>query len=243
LSWAYNDDTAAVGVLLGQNTAVANSSLTYSKKVIGCYDFSSQVFPVSLQLIQDSQIDISSMVGEALGVRLGRVSNTYFTTGTGASQPDGFMNDASAGVTAGSSTVLAYSDLVKLKYCFDYAYLNDPSFRFTMSLSTFSKLQLLVDDNQRPLFWNQQANLASGSPLTLLDVPIVINNDMPAATTGLKPICGIVGNKFIIRQVKDIQIMTLKERYLDTLSVGFLAYMRADCKLLNDNCAKVLTMA
>src|ERR1035438_7594020 len=45
LSYAYGDDTANVGVRLGQNTAVANSSLTYSKKTLGCYDYSSGVFP------------------------------------------------------------------------------------------------------------------------------------------------------------------------------------------------------
>jgi HK97 family phage major capsid protein len=240
-SWSYSDDTGNVGYRVGQNGTPTQTGVTYQKKTLGVYEYLTTVYPVSLQLLQDAQIDVSADVGEVLGQRLGRVTNTDFTNGSGASMPTGFMTDASAGATAAGAAI-AYDDLVNLKFSFDPVYMEDPEFTYTMHSLTLSKLWQVVDGNSRPLFWNQMNSLADGNPLQILNSPIVMNNDMPQVASGKKPIAGIIPRKFIIRDVKEAQILVMKERYLDQLAIGFIGYLRTDCKLLNANCCKVLTM-
>lgn len=241
ISYAYSDDTANLGVRLGQNTTVANQNVNYSKKTLGEFTYTSGVYPVSVQLLQDAQIDVTSDIGEVLGQRLARVTNTDYTVGTGGSMPFGFMSDATAGATAGGAAI-AYNDLVNLLFSVDKAYRDNPSFAFSMSDATLAQLWKLSDTTGRPLFYNYNQSMIDGNGFTLLGKKIVVNNDMPAIATTKSPIVGIVGDKFIIRDTRECQIVALKERYMDQLAVGFMAYLRTDCKLLNGNCCKKLTM-
>jgi HK97 family phage major capsid protein len=236
----YGDDTGNQGYWSGQNQTPTNTNIIYAKKFIGEYTARTEVFPVSLQALDDARINLAEDVGEVLGQRLGRLTNAAYTNGVNGG-PRGFMADASAGATAAGATI-AYSDLVNLLFSVDKAYRDDPSFRFVMHDSTLQALWLVSDQDSRPIFWNQMMNLASDMPLTILGKPIAINNDMPQVATGKKPIAALIGSKFVIRDVKDVQILTLDQRYLDQLAVGFIAYLRTDAKLINSNCCKVLTM-
>lgn len=241
ISYAYADDTASLGVRLGQNNTVANTNVVFQKKTLGEYTYTSGVYPISIQLLQDARIDVSSDIGEALGIRLARITNTDYTVGTGGAMPTGFMTDASAGVTAAGAAI-GYNDLVGLLFSMDKAYRDHPSFCFTMSDATLAALWKLADTTNRPLFYNYNQSMVDGNGFTLLGKKIVVNNDMPAIATTKSPICAIVGDKFIIRDVKSTQLVVLRERFMDTLSVGMMAYLRTDSKLLNPNCAKKLTM-
>jgi HK97 family phage major capsid protein len=59
---------------------------------MNAYKFSSKIVAVPFELLQDSELDIEATVRELLAERLARVTNTYFTTGTGApAQPRGIV--------------------------------------------------------------------------------------------------------------------------------------------------------
>jgi HK97 family phage major capsid protein len=49
---------------------------------------------VPFELLQDSEIDIEATVLELLAERLGRITNTFFTVGTGGAQPRGIVTAA-----------------------------------------------------------------------------------------------------------------------------------------------------
>jgi HK97 family phage major capsid protein len=242
ISWSYSDDTSNVAGQSAQNVTVSNTSVVYQKKTLGEYTYNSGVYPVSVQLLQDARVDVSADIGEVLGQRLGRQTNSDYTNGTGASQPTGFMTDALLGATTASNSAIAYTDLVAALFSIDPAYRDDPSFAFTMSDSTLSYLWKLEDQNGRPLFWNQMMNLASGMELRILDKPVVVNNAMASIAASAKVIACGAFNKFIIRDVHEAQVIALRERYMDQLAVGFIAYLRTDSKLINPNCVKVLQM-
>ena len=78
-----------------------------------------------------------------------------------------------------------------------------------------------------------QAGMNAGSPDTLFGYPVTINQDMPAMTTGLKPILFGALKKFKIRKVKGITLVRLNERYGELHQVAFLAFTRWDSKVLD----------
>jgi HK97 family phage major capsid protein len=241
-TFTYSDDTSNVGNFIGQNKTVSNTSVVYQRKTLGAYEYVSAVYPVSLSLLQDAQVSVSDDVGEVLGIRLGRGLNPYYTSGTGASTPRGFLTDATLGATAGSDTI-AYDDLVSVYFSMNRAYRETPETKWTMSDSTLSALWQLVDGNSRPLFWNQLHSLAEGNQLNIFGHDIVINNDMPApAVSGHKPIALVNQGGFIINDVDEIKIVVLRERYMDELAIGFIAYMRTDSMLINPNRALYLLL-
>ena len=88
ISWPTADDTANKAVLLGPNTSIGNSvDPVFAKVYWDAYKFSSQPILVPYELLQDSAVNLIEIIGQMLGERLGRGTNTYFTTGTGARSP------------------------------------------------------------------------------------------------------------------------------------------------------------
>ena len=81
-------------------------------------------------------------------------------------------------------------------------------------------------------------------PDTLFGYPIEINQDMPAMTTGNKPIAfGDFYEGYIIRQVRGFQVLRMDERWADFLQVGFLGFARYDGKVRNAAAYRLITLA
>src|SRR5207253_3242363 len=83
LPWPTFDDTSNTGELLGINTAVNPQDVAYGLVTFNAYKFSSKYVLVPVELMQDSAFDLDAHLASVLGTRLGRVHNTYQTTGTG----------------------------------------------------------------------------------------------------------------------------------------------------------------
>lgn len=243
------DDTAnSASYQSAQNDAVTNTSVAFgTPKRLQAYTAISGVFPVALQLFEDSAIDISQIVGDALGERLGRFENDKFTNGTGTSEPEGVL--AGAGDSGVAPSVggdgLTYDDLVDCIHAVDIHYRQGSNVAWMMSDSTLGELHKLVDTTGRPLFWSHNDRLSNGEVGVLLGYPVRINNSLPDSSTATnKPI--VFGNwdRAIIRDVNSVQIRTLNERYIpDNLAIGFVAWARHDFKVLNANALKYIEMA
>lgn len=243
LPWPTVDDTAQTGALLAINTAVSEQAITYGVVNFAAYKFSSKLVLVPVELMQDSAFDVDSHVASVLGTRLGRVHNTYQTTGTGSSQPGGIQTGGSSGVTAAGASTITYDELIQLEHSVDPAYRN-PAFGagFMFNDGSLLKLKQIKDGEGRPL-WS--AGVAVGAPNTIDGFPYFINQDMPAMTTGLTPVLFGALKKFKIRKVKDVTLLRLVERYADLHQVGFVAFTRFDSKVLDAGTdpIKYITMA
>ena len=64
------------------------------------------------ELLQDSQIDVAAFVENRLVQRIGRITNQFFTTGTGTAQPRGVVTGATLGKTGttGQTTSVIFDD-------------------------------------------------------------------------------------------------------------------------------------
>ena len=83
MSWPTSDGTAEVGELIAQNTTATAADPTFGTVAVVTYKFSSKIVAVPFELLQDSQIDVAAFVENRLVQRIGRITNQFFTTGTG----------------------------------------------------------------------------------------------------------------------------------------------------------------
>src|SRR3990167_10031464 len=96
------------------------------QKVLKSYLYSSKIVKVSLQLLQDASFDFEGFLSRKLGMRIGRIQNQHFTTGTGVNQPQGAVTAATVGRqgATGFSTTVDFNELKRAKHSVDIAYRN-----------------------------------------------------------------------------------------------------------------------
>lgn len=233
MPWPSGTDTANVGELLGENTAVDDTDTkpTFSSTTFNAYKFSSKLVRVGYELLEDSAFDLAKTLGDMLGERIGRAQATYFTTGTGSSQPGGIVVGSTLGKTAASATVIASDEVIDLIHSVDPAYRKNPSVGFMMNDGILAVLRKLKDSQNRYLW---EPSVQAGVPEKLLNYPIWVNQQMQATVvTATKTILFGDMSKYKVRDVNQIRLRRLDERFADTDQIGFIAFLRSDAKVLN----------
>jgi HK97 family phage major capsid protein len=231
LPWPTVNDTANKGAILTENATVTQQDVTFGQIVFHAYKYTSKMVLVPVELIEDSAFDLAAMLGELLGIRIGRIQADHFTTGAGASQPLGYITGATLGITAASPTAVSADDIYNLKHSVDPAYRSQAGVGFTMHDQILLKVKLLKDSLGRYLW---QASLAGGAPDTLDGDPIYINQSMDSTVaSGKKTMAYGALKKFVIRDVSQIRLRRLVERFADSDQEAFLMFMRSDSNLLD----------
>lgn len=241
--YPFENNTAQEGEYIGENTQHNELDPGLDITLFADYTLSSKIVRASLQSVHDSYFNVDNWLAEKFGERMGRTENGAFTNADGSGKPTGFLQSTSNGHTAGSATVLTYDDFVGLEHSVDPVYRRNGTFVFNDN--TLKLAKLIKDDQGRPIFMPGLADsgMAGGTPATILGYKYVINQDMPNATSALTPIAFGNFKKYVIREVNQMGMLRLTERYADYLQVGFLAFRRHDGKLNNTLAIKHLTMA
>lgn len=232
MPWPTVNDTSNSGELIAENTAVAAQDMTFNTVTFKAYKFSSKAILVANELMNDSFFDIGTLIASMAGERIGRVQNTFFTTGTGTAQPHGAVTAAPLGHTAALANALSVDDIVKFYFKIEQAYRNDPKFAFMLHGDLLATLALLKDGQGRPLLMDSYRD--SGDTFMMLGKPVVSNNAMTSTiATGNKVLLGGAWSKFKIRDIGMVRFRRLEERYAEKDQVGFIAFMRSDSRLLD----------
>jgi HK97 family phage major capsid protein len=231
LPWPTVNDTTNKGAILAENAPVTQQDITFGQIVFHAYKYTSKMVLVPVELMEDSAFDLAAMLGELLGIRIGRIQADHFTTGTGASQPTGYITAGTQGITAASPTAISADDIYNLKHSVDPAYRIQGGVGFTMHDQILLRVKLLKDGLGRYLW---QASLAGGAPDTLDGDPIYINQSM-ASTVSSGTITMAYGalKKYVIRDVSQVRLRRLVERFADSDQEAFLMFMRSDANLLD----------
>ncbi len=229
MSWPTADDTTNVGVQLGENTTIGSSvDPSFTKVFWDAYKFSSKPILVPYELLEDSAFNLVAVLGEMLGERLGRILNTKFTVGTGASTPKGIIT-AAATFAAGSATAIAFDDVLGLIHSVDPAY-RTAGCGFMAHDQVVLAVRKLKDGFGRYLW---EDNVQAGQPDRLKGYPFTINQDMDSTfTSGKKTLLFGRLNYYKVRTVNQIRMYRLQERYRDSDQDGFIAFIRCDGNLL-----------
>lgn len=227
-----DDDTSNVGVLVAEaGSHASGTAVTLGQTTLKAYLLSSKIVKVSWQLLQDSQINWETFLAQKFAVRLARGMNAYLTTGTGSSQPQGVQYGSTTGRTCatGYTTSFTADDLIRLYHSVDPVYRN-PNSAWMMNDAT-ALIARLIKDGDGQYMW--KPSLMENGPDRLLGYPVVINPDMPAATTSLKPVIFGDFSTYFLRRVQGIEVKRLSELYAANGQIGLVAFIRFDGALID----------
>lgn len=235
LPWPTVDDTANVGELLAENTGAAAQDVAFGQVILKAYKYSSKVVLVPIELLQDSFFDVGALLLELLTTRIGRITNTHFTTGTGTGQPKGVVVEAGSGKVGltGQTTTVIYDDIIDLEHSIDPAYRAGSV--YMMADSSLKIVKKLKDTTGRPLWLPGLASSLSDkiNGPTLNGYQYIINQDIAAMAASAKSIIFGDFRKYIVRDVMAITLLRLEERYAEVGQVGFIAFSRHDGRSIN----------
>ncbi|WP_442580723.1 phage major capsid protein [Mesorhizobium sp. ASY16-5R] len=244
LPWPTVDDTSQTGALKAENASVtddASGDVVFGEKRLDAYIYSTKLVRIPIELLQDSAFDMEALLEDLFGERLGRLSNTVLTTGTGSNQPNGIVTASTLGKTAASATAIASDELIDLLHSVDPAYRSSPKCRWQFNDSTLAAIRKLKD-GQGNYLW-QMGDVTKSEPDRLLAHPYSINQAMANIATGQKSIIFGDHGRYIVRKVRGFTVLTLRERFAENFQVGMVGFKRFDGELLNTAAVKHLIQA
>jgi HK97 family phage major capsid protein len=245
LPYPTDNDTTVMGALVGEGQQVSESDVNIGNVVYGAYKYSSQMIKVSIELLQDSAFDLEGYVKKKMAIRIGRILNNHFTLGTGTNQPQGIMLGATQasvngtpylavgassndGGTETGGTSIGSDDLIEIEHSVDPLY--RPGAKYMGHDQTIKTLKKLKDKYGRPLWL---PGIAVKAPDTLNGYEYELNNDMATIAVNAKTLLFGQLSKYIVRQVKELAIVRLNERYADYGQVAFIGFARYDGRLID----------
>lgn len=226
-----NDDTANVGAIVGENAAAGNAiDPVFAQKILKAYKYTSKTFLVPIELLQDSAFDVEAFIRRKIQERIGRILNQHFTTGTGTGQPQGVVTGATLGKTGatGQTTSITYDDLVDLQHSVNPLYRQNAEYMFNDN--TLKTIRKLKDGNGLPLW---QPSLTAAEPDKILGKSYTINTDMADMASNAKSILFGDFSNYFIRDVMDLMIVRISEKYIENGQIGFIAFSRHDGLLVD----------
>lgn len=230
INFPTSDGTTETGELIGENTTATGADPSFGVVTLKTYKFSSKVVACPFELLQDSSIDMEAFIKMRLVTRLGRITNTFFTTGTGTGQPNGIVTAAVAGKVGitGQTVTVIFDDLVDLVHSVDPAYRNLGQCKFMMNDGSLKIVRKLKDTSGRPIFLPGYDGLAGPMADTLLGYPIQINQDIAVMAANAKSILFGDFTFYKIRDAMDVQMFRFDDSaYIKLGQIGFLAWMRS----------------
>ncbi|MBM7407062.1 MULTISPECIES: phage major capsid protein [Sphingomonas] len=233
IPWPTIDDTTAEGEIVAENQPASDDELEFGSIEIGAYKYSSKVFTVPFELIQDQGpgMDIEAFIRRAAAMRIARISNRHFTTGTGINQPRGIVTASAAGKIGAVGAPVDHDSLVDLEHSVDPAYRSMPGTAFMFHDTTLRELKKLKDSEGRPLW---VPGVSTKEPDVLLGYRYRINQHMPVAAPNAKSI--LFGNlkEYLIRDTMQVTLFRFDDStFTRKGQVGFLAWSRHDGDLMS----------
>lgn len=229
MAFPTSDGTSETGEQVAENAGATDADIAFGSVAVDCFKYSSKVVTVPIELLQDSSVDIEAFVNQRLVTRIGRITNTRFTLGTGSSQPRGVVTAAAAGKVgaSGQTTTVTADDLIDLEHSVDPAYRALGRCAFMMNDATFKAIKKLKDTTNRPIFFPGYEGLGKAAPDTILGYPVVINQDIAVMAASAKSILFGDFSFYIVRDALAMQMHRFTDSaYAKNGQVGFLMFSR-----------------
>jgi HK97 family phage major capsid protein len=236
------DDTAvavAQHTEAGAMTDDGGVDATFAKMTLNAFAYDTEWVQISMELLQDSAVNVETFIGELLGERLARRVNTELTTGDGTGDPNGIVTASALGKTAAGAAAITGDELIDLLHSVDPAYRMSPKARFMFNDSTLAVIRKLKD-GQNNYLW-QMGDVRVGAPGTLLGQPYSINQAMANVATGNKSVLFGDFSKYYVRKVGAPVIGVRREYYWP--NIGLAGVVRLDGDLIQTGAVKHLIQA
>jgi HK97 family phage major capsid protein len=152
------------------------------------------------------------------------------------------MTAASLGTTTAAVAAVTADEIINFYHSLDPAYRMSPNFRMMFNDSTLLAIRKLKDGQNRYLIDGLKDN---GATLNIagISVPYSINQAVASMATGARFMAAGDFSRYVVRRVREYQMLRLVERYADYLQVGFIGFSRFDGNLLNTAAVKYMKNA
>jgi HK97 family phage major capsid protein len=228
LRWPSNDDTSNSAAIAAEGVAgAAGADLVFGSITLGAFSYdangaSNVPVKVSLELLQDSAIDMEGFLSRKLGERLGRKQALDLATGGGTTAPVGLFTKTPDTMTATDAS-LAYVEHI---FQVDSAYRDGGNCRWIMSDTTLAKLAASQAGGVPVFSDNMNAGITHGIGRGLGGYPITID---PAALDLVA--FGDIQRAYIVRRVRGVQVMVDPYTLSGVRQVAYHAWARMDANL------------
>lgn len=202
---------------------------------------------VSEELAADSRFDLwGQILNPDFAQSFATAENSYFTTGTGTSQPSGVVTGATSSVfteATGNTTSVTADGIISTFFTLDYKYRQNAV--WMMNDATLQLVRKLKDSQNRYLFEMNpftspgmtQIGAAQGpagvtSSGMLLGKPVITNNSMATAAANAVTILFGDFSYYWIADWAGLEMQRLSELYAANGQVGFRAFRRVDAHLM-----------
>jgi HK97 family phage major capsid protein len=234
----------SLGALTQANARVAElgtiqkGNATFDQVQLDAYKYG-QISQSGREVIEDSVLDMRSLMGTILGRNMANYLGYDLTLGTGTNQPRGVVTVAAAsGQTVTSATSVAGKPTTMDNILDVIAKLPVPYRRgakwLMNDVTTFvlRKFKLNFSTGDNAYAW--QPSVVPGGPDTLMGYPIAI--DPNVANTGVNNVSIIFGDfsMYYVRLVNDVRVEYSTEYAWDTDLVSVKAVLRADGDAIDD---------
>lgn len=203
---------------------------------------------VSKELATDTGFDLVGYLAQSSGRNIGIKTNAAYVSGTGTTQPNGFLAASNVGITgtAGAGGLVglptATGGDVEFDWFVDLYHSIIPQYRpraaWMMNDATIKYARKLKDTLGRYLW---EPSLQAGVADTILGKPVYANPAMPLFGANNTPIAFGDFSAYYIRDVTPLRFERSDEYAFGTDQISFRALMRTDGVLVDTNAIAVYT--
>lgn len=240
IDWPTVNDTGNKARMLAEGADAEDKKIAWGDFTLNAYKYTTDMFPVTNEILQDSGLMFESLLRDMMGERFGRKLAEDFTNADGNSKPEGVVakikGTAARVVNVGTAVSVDFDDMRNLITKIDPAYRMRG--RFMFNSGTEAGL-LKVKDTEGRFMW--QPDVAAGTRGRIWGYPYSINQDMDDYTVANKdPV--IFGDfmKFVCRRVRAMTIRRLDEIAARSDQVAFVGFGRFDSRVLDTAAFSVL---
>jgi HK97 family phage major capsid protein len=197
------------------------------------------------KLLDDAAIDVEGWIAEKVGEKFAAMEATAFISGSGSGQPKGILSYTAGTswgqveqVNSGVSASLTGDSIINLYYSLKEVYARNAS--FLMNRSVVQLVRMLKESTTGQYLW--QPGLVTGTPDTLLGVPVYQAADMPvAAANALAVAVADFRQAYLI--VDRVGLRILRDPFTDKPFVKFYTTRRVGGEVVNYEAIKLLKLA
>lgn len=225
--YATDNDTANVGKAhSAQNDSVDNTNIVTDKVTITPTIYSSGVYPVSIQMVRDANVDIISWIGRKLARRVMKKIETDAVTA--------LLAAVTTYGAYGYSNNIAADNLSDLWFAIDPDYRVSPRFKAIGNDATRKSIYQTFLNDQSGVYLNE--SLAEAPMKEFLGTDYVTVQEMPSMASGVPATPMILGDfeYSVFHVVGSPQFHRLDELYkVSNLAVGFVEFWESGYGVLD----------
>lgn len=213
--------------LIAEAGSITESDPSFGQVTLGAFKYAILV-QVSSELLTDEGVDVADFLARQGGRALGNGSGAHFVAGDGSSKPLGIVPASTLGKTAAGTAAITTDELIDLFYSVIHGYRQNGT--WMMADATVALVRKLKDSTNQYL-WSP--GLISGEVDTLLGRPVVVDVNMPAATTGLKSVVFGDFSAYYIRDVNGVRVERSDDFAFQNDLATFRFILRTDGDLID----------